>query len=111
MTLSFEIIAAVQTAKHEQRLKSPHNHLARMFEHGVDPSHVREALDHAEVEIFPETLEHHPNNRSPACTFLGWDAHGTALHVIVAYRKMLVVTAYEPTPPRWVTPREKGVPQ
>lgn len=108
MTTTPEIIAAVQAAKHEQRLKFANNHLQRMFEHNVYPSQVQDALNSEDVEIITESLTHDPQNPSPACTFLGWDRDGRALHVIVAYRRMLVVTSYEPTHPWWVTPREKG---
>lgn len=108
MTTMPEIIAAVQAAKHEQRLRFAKEHLPRMFEHNVYPSQVREALNSGGMEIIPESLNHDPKNPSPACTFLGWDEGGRALHIIVAYRRMLVVTCYEPTPPWWVTPRQKG---
>ena len=101
------LVDLVQMAKHAGQLRFAHHPLQQAFERDILPSHIKQALDSEQVEIVAEQRSN-PDNPSPASTLLGWDERERALHVVIAYRRLLVVTAYEPVPPKWVTPRQRG---
>lgn len=103
-----DIIASIQRAKHSGQLKFTGEGLKRSIERDIVPSQIKQALDSSGVEIIPDSAPPHPNNPSPACLVLGTDEFGRALHTVVAYRTMLIVTTYEPTLPWWTTPRKRA---
>jgi hypothetical protein len=56
-------------------------------------------------------LENYPEHRRGACCLLyGRAANGRHLHVVctTAQPVLIVITVYEPRPPRWITPTQRG---
>jgi len=56
-------------------------------------------------------LEDYPGHRRGACCLLGGMARdGRPLHVVctTAEPVLILITVYEPTPPKWVTPTQRG---
>ena len=66
---------------------------------------VFEALAHGEI------LENYPEHRRGACCLVGGiTERGRPLHVVctTAQPVVIVITVYEPRPPKWVTPTKRG---
>ena len=66
---------------------------------------VREVLRDCQV------LEDYPDHqRGPCCLVCGRMASGRFLHVVCATSLdvIVIITVYEPKPPKWVTPFERG---
>jgi hypothetical protein len=99
-------IPDIQDAKHKDELLYNSYALRRMLQRDLSVDCVKEALDCPSVEI----LENYPKigRPSPECLMLGVDDTGKAVHILVAYPVAEVITAYEPTLPRWVNPRERA---
>lgn len=57
-------------------------------------------------------LENYPEHRRGACCLiLGYTGTGRPLHVVCTTEVpvLIVITVYEPKPPKWVTPTQRGV--
>lgn len=58
-----------------------------------------------------EVLENYPDfYKGPCCLICGRTAAGRPLHVVCSTTlpTLIFITAYEPTPPAWTTPTERG---
>jgi len=99
-------IPVIQNAKHNGRLLYHDYALRRMIERHLESVHIQQALNCSEAEI----LENYPQvgRPSPECLILGIDEAGKTIHILVAYPLAEVITAYEPTLPKWINPRERG---
>ena len=99
-------IPLIQRAKHGGNLQFSSHALLRMFEKSISVERIEQALDCPPVEI----IENYPQigREQPECLILGLDSQGRYIHVLVAYPLVEVVTTYEPTPPKWKTPRQRG---
>lgn len=97
-------IPYVQEAKHAGKLRFSAHGLERAIERDIKPSDVKQALNCETVTV----LENFPTGPKPTCLILGRDDSARAIHTIVAYPNILVVTVYEPKPPYWVTSDQRG---
>ena len=99
-------IPGIQNAKHNGSLLYHSYALKRMLERHLTLEQIEQALNFSEAEI----LENYPQigRSSPECLILGVDGVGKSIHVLVAYPLAEVITAYEPTSPKWINPRERG---
>lgn len=55
-------------------------------------------------------IENYPKHRRGACCLLhGTDASGRNIHVVctAAQPTLIIITAYLPVPPKWVTPTQR----
>ncbi len=58
-----------------------------------------------------QVLENYPQHRRGACCLLCGHTHqGRFLHIVctTANSKLIVITVYEPRPPKWITPTYRG---
>ncbi|MGI8856247.1 MAG: DUF4258 domain-containing protein [Thermomicrobiales bacterium] len=56
-------------------------------------------------------IENYPDHkRGSCCLFSGRSRLGRALHIVCTSRgsTLILVTAYEPKAPKWITPTERG---
>lgn len=56
-------------------------------------------------------VEDYPNaRRGPCCLLSGVALDGRKMHVVATSgsEPLVVITVYEPTPPRWITPFKRG---
>lgn len=99
-------IPAIQNAKHNGELLYNSHALRRMLERHLKLEHIQQVLNCSKAEI----IENYPQigRPSPECLILGIDENGRALHVLIAYPQFEVITAYEPTLPKWINLRERG---
>jgi hypothetical protein len=92
-----------QASNNEIRV-SVHAH-QRMVEHNVTYDDVREVL----LEAF--VVENYPDHkRGPCCLVCGLTREDRYLHVVctTSLQVAIIVTVYEPTAPKWVSPSERG---
>lgn len=76
-----------------------------MAEESISTDELGEAIATAEL------LEDYPDHRrGPCCLLFGTTQSGRPLHAVCTtdLASLIVITMYEPTPPRWATPRERG---
>jgi hypothetical protein len=60
-----------------------------------------------------QIVEDYPEHRRGACCLLnGLTASGRTIHVVctTAVAVLVIITVYEPRPPRWITPTERSKP-
>ncbi|MBI3894549.1 MAG: DUF4258 domain-containing protein [Acidobacteria bacterium] len=100
------------TALHQIRLQASkelfrvtqHAH-AEMVAEGIGLDDVLQAIRNAEI------LEDYPQHRrGPCCLLNGVTEKGRPLHIVctTAQPVLVLITVYEPKPPRWVTPTQRG---
>jgi hypothetical protein len=76
-----------------------------MVEDGVSYEQLREVLTAARI------LENYPDHRRGACCLVcGQTKDRRFVHVVctTALEVAIIITVYEPRPPKWVTPLERG---
>ena len=76
-----------------------------MVDENIVLSEVTEAVNTAQV------LENYPEHKRGACCLLyGITAAGRPLHVVctTSLQILVIITVYEPKPPRWITPTQRG---
>lgn len=98
-------IPLIQNAKHSEELIFCTHALQKMIQRGISVDQIEQVLDCSDVEI----LEVYPQIGRPSaeCLILGIDKNGKYLHILVAYPITEVITTYEPTLPKWITPRQR----
>ena len=75
-----------------------------MVEENIELKEVLEAVATAQViENYPE------HRRGPCCLLNGQTERGRPLHIVctTAQPSLIIITAYEPRPPKWVTPTQR----
>lgn len=93
-----------EQAKAEKVRFTQHAH-QEIAEEGIAIDEVLQALCSCEV------LENYPTHpRGPCCLVGGATGAGRPLHVVctTAQPALIIITVYEPKPPKWVTPVQRG---
>lgn len=75
-----------------------------MVEENIKLDNVLDAIGTGKI------VENYPQHRRGACCLLtGLTREGRSIHVVctTAQTKLIVVTAYEPKPPKWITPSKR----
>ena len=92
-----------QARKGEIRITA-HAH-QEMVEENITTDELLQALEKGKV------LENYPEHRRGACCLLsGFTAFKRPIHVVCTTGRelLIVITAYEPRPPKWRTPTVRG---
>jgi hypothetical protein len=98
-------ISVIQQAKHGVGLLYNGHALLRLIQRNITTEQIEQALNCHDVEIirnYPRT-----GRLCAECLILGKERGGKHLHILVAYPTIEVITAYEPTPPKWINPRDR----
>lgn len=77
----------------------------RMIEEDISLDEVLEAVAMGQV------LENYPQHRRGACCLInGLTRNGRALRIVctAAQPVLVIITVYEPKPPRWITPTQRS---
>jgi len=94
---------AQQAARQEFRVTQ--HAQQEMAEEDILLSDVLETLQTAQV------LEHYPEHRrGPCCLVCGYTFARRPLHVVCTTEQplLILITIYEPRPPKWETPTQRG---
>ena len=76
-----------------------------LAERGILIAEVREALS------APQLLENYPHYaKGPCCLVYGRTQVGRPIHLVCSttLARLVIITVYEPQPPKWRTPTERG---
>lgn len=76
-----------------------------MVEESITLDGVLQAITTAHI------LENHPKHRRGACCLLnGLTMNVRSLHIVctTAQEILIIITVYEPKPPKWITPTQRG---
>lgn len=76
-----------------------------MVEEDITVNEVLRAIATAQV------LENYPEHRGgPCCLLCGLGRPGYHVHIVctTARQALIIVTVYEPKPPKWITPTQRG---
>jgi len=95
---------AQQAARQEFRVTQ--HAQQEMAEEDILLSDVLEALQRGNV------LEHYPEHRrGPCCLVCGYTETRRPLHVVCTTEQplLILITVYEPKPPKWETPARRGL--
>jgi Domain of unknown function (DUF4258) len=88
---------AIRVTQHAQQ---------EMVEDRVDLDDVLAAVRSGEL------LEDYPaHRRGPCCLLCGYTGKGRPLHVVCTTAQPLLIvvfTVYEPKPPKWISPQQRG---
>lgn len=75
-----------------------------MVEEDITLDEVLEAIVTAQI------LENYPEHRRGACCLLnGYTQDGRPLHIVCTTARpvLIIITVYEPKPPKWITPTQR----
>lgn len=75
-----------------------------MVEEGITLDEMLEAAATGQI------LENYPQHRRGACCLLnGLTQNGRSLHIVCTTARpvVIIITVYEPTPPKWITPTQR----
>jgi hypothetical protein len=75
-----------------------------MIEEGIILDQVLEAIATGQI------LENYPEHRRGACCLLdGLTRSGRPLHIVCTTARsiLVIITVYEPRPPKWITPTQR----
>ena len=89
----------------EGQLRLTQHAQKEMAEEGISLDDALEAIASGEV------VEDYPEHRRGACCLLcGRTRTGRFIHLVCTTARpcLIIVTAYEPKPPKWVTPTQRG---
>ncbi|MBI1738474.1 MAG: DUF4258 domain-containing protein [Acidobacteria bacterium] len=93
-----------QAARKELRLTA--HAQAEMVEEEIALDEILQTLNSGRVlESYPE------HRRGASCLIGGYTAAGRPLHVVCTTARpvLIIITVYEPKPPKWPTPEERGL--
>ncbi len=99
-----EIIRLIRTEAKENHIRLTQHAQQEMVEEDIILDEVLEVINTGHV------LENYPEHRRGACCLLnGFTRNGRSIHIVctVARPLLIIITVYEPKPPKWVTPTQR----
>lgn len=106
--LAEEGLAALkQVVAQGQYLLSRHARFEAVAEDISETEIIQAIAEGTILEDYPE------DERGASCLLVGHTGQGRPLHVVLTANRMpvIIVTVYEPSPPRWTTPWQRRRPQ
>jgi uncharacterized protein DUF4258 len=99
------VLEGIKSQAATGRIRVTQHAAEEMAEEEIGVDEVLQAIRSAEI------LEYYPEHRRGACCLLNCRTKaGRFLHVVctTAQPVVVLITIYEPKPPKWVTPRSRG---
>ena len=99
-----EVLPRIRTQAQEERIQITQHAHQEMVEENVTLDEVEEAISNGEI------LENYPSHRRGACCLLyGTTQGGRPLHIVctTARPELIIITVYEPKPPKWLSPTQR----
>jgi hypothetical protein len=100
-----EILSAIQAAAQARNPEMTLHATQEAYAEQISADEIRQALMNGQI------LENYPEHRrGPCCLIYGDTDAGRPIHVVcTSYRRpVLIITVYEPRPPRWITPTQRS---
>ncbi len=98
------VLKQIQGQADEENLRVTQHAQQEMAEEDIILDEVLESIRTGQI------LENYPEHRREACCLLyGQAPSGRPLHVVctTANPILIIITAYEPKPPKWITPTQR----
>ncbi|ETX00048.1 MAG: hypothetical protein ETSY1_12670 [Candidatus Entotheonella factor] len=98
------VLARLQAQARAEAIEFTLHAQQEMMEEAISPEDVLHAMATGQI------LENYPAHRRGSCCLLhGQALDGRNLHLVctTARAALLLITAYEPRPPKWVTPTQR----
>lgn len=99
-----EIIRRIRIHAKEENIRITQHAQQEMVEEDVTLNEVLEAIAVSEI------LENYPSHRrGPCCLLNGLTHEGRFIHIVCTTARpvLIIITVYEPKPPKWVTPTQR----
>lgn len=99
------VLRRIRSQAAAERIRITQHAHEEMVAEGISLADLLQAIQRAEI------LENYPEHRRGACCLLcGTTDAGRAMHIVctTAHPVLIVITVYEPKPPKWVTPTRRG---
>jgi hypothetical protein len=99
------MLARLQAQAQEEAVEFTLHAQQEMAEEDIRPDDVLAVLASGQI------LENYPDHRRGACCLVyGQTSEGRHLHLVctTARPTVILITAYEPLPPKWTTPTQRG---
>ena len=100
-----EVLARIQALSAAGEVRVTQHGQQEMAEEDTTLGEVLQAIAAGQV------LENYPDHRrGPCCLVYGRTVQGRPLHILCTSVQpvVIVITVYEPRPPKWVTPTQRG---
>jgi hypothetical protein len=100
-----DLIKLIQEQAAQEKVRITQHAQREMAEEGFSLTEVFQAIQVAEL------LENYPEHRRGACCLInGKISSGRALHIVctTSLELLIIITVYEPKPPKWPTPTQRG---
>ena len=94
----------IQTQARGDNIRLTQHAQQEMVEENIVLDEVLEVVSQGQI------LENYPHHRRGACCLLnGFTLSGRAIHVVctTAQSTLIIITVYEPKPPKWITPTQR----
>ena len=101
-----QILGRIQVQSRAEILHITRHAQQEMVEEDISLDNLLETISQGQI------LEDYPQHKRGACCLLsGLTAEGRAIHVVctTARPTLIIITAYEPKPPKWVTPTQRRI--
>jgi hypothetical protein len=98
------VLARLQAQAREEAIEFTLHAQQEMVEDAISPEDVLQAIATGQI------LENYPEHRRGSCCLLhGQTMDRRDLHLVCSTVRasLILITAYEPLPPKWVTPTER----
>lgn len=98
------ILVAIRDQAAREEVRVTQHAQQEMVEEAISMDDLLHAVLSARI------LENYPEHRRGACCLLhGTDAAGRDVHVVctTAQRRLIIITAYLPLPPKWISPTQR----
>jgi hypothetical protein len=99
------VLLRIRTQATAQQYRVSDHARGRLLEWDITPAEMVEAISTARV------LENYPAwHIGPACLLYGTTAAGRPLHLVCSTTlpELVIITIYEPGPPKWITPTQRS---
>jgi len=99
-----EVLARIRTQAQEERVQITQHAHQEMVEEDFTLDDVEQAIANAKI------LENYPEHRRGACCLIyGTTRKGRPLHIVCTTARplLIIITVYEPKPPKWVSPTQR----
>jgi hypothetical protein len=104
--MATDALGTIQAAARRKDLEMSIHAVQEAYAESISPDDIRQAL------IKGHILEDYPQHRRGACCLIYGDTDcGRPLHLVCTSNRqpVLIITVYEPTLPKWITPTQRNI--
>jgi hypothetical protein len=105
---SESVLQRIRVQANREALRVTQHAQQEMVEEEILLDDLLEALRSSSGQILENYPEH---RRGPCCLLGGYNRAGRPLHVVCTTSRelLIIITVYEPKPPKWITPTRRGI--